>query len=197
MAKDADLGAVVEIQHSDPAPELIGLAGDVERARRLGRALTISDGILDPKRPVVVLESAAKPIAFLQYSVGPSASGALSAPLVVRTVAALGSGVVGLPRRLAARRAIRLAAPAGSLYIAELHVHPEHRGRGFGGQLLAWSSQHCRVLGLGQRSLITGSENPAIRLYERAGFEIVERATDARYQQVFGEAGRVLMVACP
>ena len=194
-ARADDLDAVVAIQYSQPTAEFIGLAGSPEHARQLGRALTRSDGILDPTRPVVVIDGAGGPVAFMAYSIGQTESGALTAGLVVRAIAALGPGVVGLPRRLAARRPVRVVAPPRSFYIAELHVHPDHRGQGLGGQLLSWSSQKCVELGLEQRSLITGTSNPAIRLYERHGFTIVATATDERYERIFGQAGRVLMTA--
>lgn len=194
-AQAHDLDAVVAIQYSEPTAEFIGLAGSPERARRLGRALTRSDGILDPGRPVVLIDGATGPVAFMSYSIGQTESGALTPALVVRVVAALGPGVFGLARRLAARRAVQLVAPPRSLYIAELHVHPAHRGHGLGGQLLSWSLGKCVELGLEQRSLITGTSNPAIRLYERHGFMVVATATDERYERIFGQAGRVLMTA--
>ena len=154
-----------------------------------------SDGILEPTRPIVLIEGAIGPVAFMAYSIGPTESGALTPSLVVRAIAALGPGVFGLPRRLAARRAVQLVVPEESLYIAELHVHPDHRGQGLGSQLLSWSSDRCVELGLGQRSLITGTANPAIHLYKRHGFTINETATDERYERIFGQAGRVLMTA--
>jgi ribosomal protein S18 acetylase RimI-like enzyme len=194
-ARVDDFDAVVAIQHSEPTREMIGLAGSPERARRFGRALARSDGILEPTRPIVLIDGATGPKAFMAYSIGPTESGALTPGLVVRAVAALGPSVFGLPRRLAARRAVHLVAPKESLYIAEIHVHPDHRGQGLGGQLLSWSSNRCVELGLGQRSLITGTANPAIHLYERHGFTIAATATDEGYERIFGQAGRVLMTA--
>jgi ribosomal protein S18 acetylase RimI-like enzyme len=174
---------------------MIGLAGSPEGARRFGRALARADGILDPARPVVVIEGAIGPIAFMAYSIGQTESAAITPRLVIRAVAALGPSVFALPRRLAARRAVRLVAPQRSFYIAELHVHPDHRGQGLGGQLLSWSSHRCVELGLEQRSLITGTANPAIHLYERHGFTITATATDEGYERIFGQGGRVLMTA--
>jgi len=194
-ARAEDLDAIVAIQHSKPTAEIIGLAGSPSRARRLGRALALSDGILDPDRPVVVIDGAVDPVAFMSYSIGPTDSGKLSPGLIVRAMAALGPGVVRLPHRLAVLRRVRIVAPEHSFYIAELHVHPEHRGQGLGGQLLSWSSRKCVELGLEQRSLVTGASNPAIHLYERHGFTIVETTTDAEYERIFGRAGRVLMTA--
>jgi ribosomal protein S18 acetylase RimI-like enzyme len=43
-------------------------------------------------------------------------------------------------------------------------------------------------------SLATTIGNPAQRLYERHGFEVTERRTDAGYERMTGRAGRVLMV---
>lgn len=194
-ARVDDLDALVAIQHSEPTPEIIGLAGSPERARRFGRALVRSDGILEPTRPIVLIEGATGPVAFMAYSIGPTESGALTPSLIFRAVAALGPGVFGLPRRVAARRAVQLVVPEDSLYIAELHVHPDHRGQGLGSQLLSWSSNRCVELGLDQRSLITGTANPAIHLYERHGFKIIATATEERYERIFGQAGRVLMTA--
>lgn len=190
-----DLDAVVRIQYSQPTAEMIGLAGSAERARRFGRALVHSDGILEPTRPVVVIDGTSCPVAFMAYSIGQTESGALTPGLVIRMVAALGPGVFGLRRRLAVRRAVRLVAPEDSLYIAELHVHPDQRGKGLGGQLLSWSSRKCIDLGLDQRSLITGTGNPAIHLYQRHGFTVTATATDHDYERIFGQAGRVLMTA--
>jgi L-amino acid N-acyltransferase YncA len=194
-ARAEDLDAMVAIQYSEPTQEIIGLAGSPERARRFGRALMRSDGIVDPTRPVVLIEGPEGPVAFMAWSVGPSESGALTPGLVLRVVGALGPGVFGLPRRLSARRAVHLVPPEHSLYIAELQVHPDHRGRGLGGRLLSWSADRCVELGLEQRSLITGTANPAIHLYERHGFTVTSTATDERYERIFGQAGRVLMTA--
>ena len=196
-ARASDLDAVLEMQHAVPAPELVGLAGSTDRASRLGRAITRADGIDDPARPVVVLERDGDPVGFLQYSVGPSAAGAITPRLVLGVARALGVAAVRLPRRLMARRTVRLVAPEDSLYLAELHVRPDCRGQGLGGLLLDWSRRRATELGVSSRSLITGTDNPARRLYERHGFEVASRATDARYERVFGQAGRVLMVAAP
>lgn len=194
-ARAEDRDALVAIEYSEPTAELIALAGSPERARRFGRALMRSDGIPNPHRPVVLIDGRGGPVAFLSYSIGPTGSGALTPGLVLRMVGALGPGVLGLTRRLSVRRAVEIVVPDRSLYLAELHVHPDHRGRGLGGQLPARSARRCFELGLDQRSLITGTANPARSLYERNGFKVVATATDDRYERIFGQAGRVLMTA--
>ena len=183
------------IQYSEPTAELIGLAGSPERARRFGRALMLTESIPDPDRPTVLIDGPDGPVAFMTYSIGPMESGALTPGRVLRVIGALGPGVFGLPRRLSARRAVELVVPGRSLYIAELHVRPDHRGRGLGGRLLSWSARRCVELGLDQQSLITGTANPAVRLYERHGFTVTATATDVRYERIFGQAGRLLMTA--
>ena len=70
-ARVDDLDALVAIQHSEPTPEIIGLAGSPERARRFGRALVRSDGILEPTRPIVLIEGATGPVSFMAYSILP------------------------------------------------------------------------------------------------------------------------------
>jgi hypothetical protein len=42
--------------------------------------------------------------------------------------------------------------------------------------------------------LETGSANPARRLYERHGFEVVETKLDSGYERLTGSPGRILMV---
>jgi ribosomal protein S18 acetylase RimI-like enzyme len=57
-------------------------------------------------------------------------------------------------------------------------VLPDHRGRGVGSQLLAWlietAQGRCPAL-----SLSVSRENPARRLYERAGFTVVAESGGA------------------
>jgi ribosomal protein S18 acetylase RimI-like enzyme len=50
-------------------------------------------------------------------------------------------------------------------------VHPEHRGRGIGTALLEALSEQARAEGVSALSLSVEKDNPAIRLYERLGFE--------------------------
>jgi ribosomal protein S18 acetylase RimI-like enzyme len=50
-------------------------------------------------------------------------------------------------------------------------VDPEHRGRGIGTGLLAALRERARAEGVSALSLSVETDNPAIRLYERLGFE--------------------------
>lgn len=57
------------------------------------------------------------------------------------------------------------------LYVSDLVVAPEWRGRGIAGALLAEAERHGRALGLAQMTIGVLSVNePARRAYEKAGF---------------------------
>ncbi|HYI32859.1 MAG TPA: GNAT family N-acetyltransferase [Glaciibacter sp.] len=58
-------------------------------------------------------------------------------------------------------------------------VLPGHRGGGTGALLLAAVIEQARDLGFAALSLSVEDHNPAVRLYERAGFITVDRAGDS------------------
>jgi [ribosomal protein S18]-alanine N-acetyltransferase len=55
-------------------------------------------------------------------------------------------------------------------------VVPDQRGRGIGTALLVALAKKARQQGFAQLSLSVGTENPALRLYERIGFVRVNRS---------------------
>jgi GNAT superfamily N-acetyltransferase len=57
-------------------------------------------------------------------------------------------------------------------------VVPSRRGRGFGEMLLEALMQRAREEGHGRLSLAVERDNPALRLYERFGFNEVRRVND-------------------
>lgn len=91
----------------------------------------------------------------------------------------------GWPRQL-----VEIAMPAGPKLI-ELQAHPTRRGTGVGSALL----EHVIMAG-GDRplSLTARSDNPARRLYERHGFEVVTQKNHRAFERRTGSAGRILMV---
>ena len=61
-------------------------------------------------------------------------------------------------------------------WIGGFGVAPEHRGRGYAGELVEYMLAQARERGLESVTLEVLSENaPAIRVYERAGFRITRR----------------------
>ncbi len=188
-----DAAAIVAIQHTEPSPAILGLAGSRERGQRLGAALVKTAGVTDLRRPTVVYEARGEVVGFAQYSIGPSDDVPLSWTLVMRVVRALGPRVVFLGPRLKARKAVELPVPPESFYLSELQVRPDLRGRGVGGELLAWVEHQAEASDARLMSLITDIGNPARRLYERHGFEVIETRRDERFQHFTGQEGRVLM----
>ncbi|OZB94994.1 GNAT family N-acetyltransferase [Paenibacillus sp. XY044] len=66
---------------------------------------------------------------------------------------------------------IRQASGRG--YFAGIGVHPEHEGHGLGSILFFKLCEAFQKIGTAYMSLYTGSTNPAIRIYEKAGFKTV------------------------
>lgn len=62
----------------------------------------------------------------------------------------------------------------GRGYFAGIGVHPEHEGHGLGTVLFFKLCEAFRSIGTEYMSLYTGSANPALRIYEKAGFRTVK-----------------------
>ncbi len=60
-------------------------------------------------------------------------------------------------------------------FIDELFIKPELRNQGLGQRVLGLIDKEARMLGLGRMYLEVEHDNPAIRLYRRAGYSDHER----------------------
>jgi len=198
QAAAADLDRVAAILYDDPPRELVAVAGDVERARRVGRVIVRAGAMAQLDRTVMC-------------DVGGDAVGlietiahgrTLTRAEVVRMARAFGGGalMIGLPgairfvRWRIARSRVDAPRPSGSYYVAELAVDARWRNRGIGGALLAQAEGRARALGHRQMSLHTATDNPARHLYRRNGFRVTETRLDAGYERMTGIPGRLLMV---
>ncbi|MNY32026.1 Mycothiol acetyltransferase [compost metagenome] len=63
----------------------------------------------------------------------------------------------------------------GRGYFAGIGVLPEHEGHGLGSLLFYKLCEAFKTIGTDYMSLYTGISNPAIRIYERAGFQTVKQ----------------------
>ncbi|WP_329624305.1 GNAT family N-acetyltransferase [Streptomyces sp. NBC_01255] len=75
---------------------------------------------------------------------------------------------------------------ADHLYLDEIAVHPDAQGAGLGRMLLDWVERYARELGLPEVRLLTNAmmwENQ--KLYERYGYEVVERRVDGPYDRIY------------
>ena len=196
-AKRADLPRMAAILYDDPPAEMKGVVPDLTNARKIGALLLRYRLEADVERTQLALIDG-EPVGLLE-TMRPADRSHIS-PVTIAAVLARGMlivGPLGLLRFLryqSARARVQVERTAGSYYIAELDVHPEHRNRGIGAALLRHAEREARDEGFAQMSLATSIINPAQRLYMREGYRIIETRRDARYEQITGIAGRVLMV---
>lgn len=85
----------------------------------------------------------------------------------------------GIPVVIAAKdgRAVGFAGPvirqpSGRGYFTGIGIHPDHEGKGLGSILFFKLCQEFKNIGAGYMSLYTGVENPAIKIYRKAGFTV-------------------------
>ena len=65
--------------------------------------------------------------------------------------------------------------PGGRAYFAGIGIHPQHEGRGLGSVLFFKLCEAFEAAGADYMSLFTGRNNPALGIYEKAGFRIVRQ----------------------
>ena len=198
QAATTDRDRVFAILYDHPPREVVAVAGDIERARKIGRII-VRAGAAVRFDCTVLADVHGEAVGLIETVVRgqPLTGGA-----VVMMARVLGGGalMVGLPgavrflRWRSARSRVEVQRPLGSYYIAELAVHATWRNRGIGGALLAHAEERARAYGHKQMSLHTATDNPAQRLYRRQGFRVVETRLDATYERITGIPGRVLMV---
>ena len=181
-ATASDLPRCVELLYAEPSDEMVALLPSIDGARRMtAAAWTSPEGFL-------VAVDGDEVIGFAETRLG-------SRSLLDEGGPALrGFGPIGLVRLVARgwpRRTVDLVMPPDSCKLIELHVDPARRGEGIGALLL-----DAVVALAGDRpvSLTTRIDNPARRLYERHGFEVVEEKRHPAYEARTGSPGRVLMV---
>jgi len=192
-ASRADADCVAEIVGGDPSPESIGVCGDRERARAFGMALARAS-LLEGEVRTTVVELEGRPVAVLQTTdgVGDVRITRSTAAIALRVFGLL--GVPGLLFRARARARVAIRPPRDALHIHELHVARDLRGRGIGRDVLRYAEAQARARRRPQLSLTTTTDNPARRLYERAGYRVVETRTDPVYRRLTGIDGRHLMI---
>jgi ribosomal protein S18 acetylase RimI-like enzyme len=84
------------------------------------------------------------------------------------------------------RGALVLKQHSQTLWIENVAVHPHHQHRGLGRRMLTFAEQHARAERLVDVRLYTNErmvEN--IVLYQRLGYQEMERREDAGFQRVF------------
>jgi ribosomal protein S18 acetylase RimI-like enzyme len=196
-ARRGDLDDICRILYDEPPVEVMVVAVDAARARRVGRVLVRAGASVRLDRTTIAMLDG-RPVGLVAIgergdSLDPSASVIVRVLLQATPIV----GIAGL-RRYARLQSLRSRVesphPPDSWYIAELDVDAAYRNRGIGGVLLTCTEERAREKGYRQMSLGTQTTNPAQHLYERHGFRIVATRTDPEYERLTGVPGRVLMV---
>lgn len=192
-ARPDDFDAVAAARYAEPPRELVVVAGSEAAARELGRTILRHYARMRGWDRVAVAERDGRVVGALQWSA--NAAGLPTTPRFVLGVVR----VLGLARAWRAHHLQRVLdrvnapPPRGSLHVEEVHVLPPERGRGVGRALMEHAEAEARRRNIGSLSLVTTMSNPARRLYERLGYQIVQTRTDAEYERLTGVPGRYLM----
>jgi ribosomal protein S18 acetylase RimI-like enzyme len=193
-ANAEDLGRIAELIAGEPGREAIGIAGCEEAARKFGTGLVRLPNSPQGWRCSTVAEADGQVVGVLQSGRGDTEPFRMTPRLALLALRTFGVGIVSVLGRYRARLRVNPSLPPDAYYIAEFDVDPEYRNKGVGARLLEHAEQDARGLGLRKMSLVTTTDNPARRLYERHGFGVVETKTDSSYERYTGIAGRLLMV---
>jgi ribosomal protein S18 acetylase RimI-like enzyme len=176
----------------EPSREAVAMAGSGAAAERF-RAELVDHALAHGTSTILVAELGSELVGFAEIS---RAGGVPPLRVVARcAVIAMGfAGALASAWRSLARLRVEIAAPKGGIHLFELQVTPLHRNRGVGADLLARVDELAIEQRAAHVSLTTATDNPARRLYERAGYTVVAERTSRRYERITGSAGRVLMV---
>jgi len=196
-ARADDARRIVEILSDPPPPETLAIAGSVSSA--LAAEMMLFDvGLSVSLATTTVVEDQGAVVGFMDTQTGRTAR-----PSEAFVLARLAPAILLRFGPAVLLRAVRWMRVTGrvqferdpsALHIAELDVAATHRGRGIGAALLDVAEQQARAAGLPRMTLTTKITNPARRLYERQGFQVIASRTDAEWERWSASPGRVLMV---
>jgi GNAT superfamily N-acetyltransferase len=176
-----------------PEPPLATMLGR-KRASRLGDILVrgginlrVADSFVavSDERVVGVVECGGRS--------GPGPGPGSLLPLLPQVVPALGTALPKAVYGMWLQGKVSFAPVRDAFAVVELYVDEAMRGKGIGGRLLAFAEEQARAGGWKRMCLETGAANPARRLYERHGFEVIETKLNAEYERLTGSPGRILM----
>jgi len=188
-----DTERIVDLIGRPASQEAIAIAGCEEAALRMAVVVASLPGGPQSWQHTAVAELEGDVVGLIQNGTG-GEQFRVTAGLILDVLRIFGVGVVSVYARHRARMRVNPDIPNGTYYIAEVHVNPEYQNRGIGGALLDHAEREAREGKFSKMSLVTTTNNPARRLYERKGFRVIETKTDRLYQRYTGIAGRHLMV---
>jgi ribosomal protein S18 acetylase RimI-like enzyme len=187
-----DVDTLVDIQFRSPSKEAVAMAGSAAAAKQF-QAMLLTRGLADGSAEVIVLDVDGTAAGFAELSTGGDVpSLRVVAGCAVKAMGIRGALLAGW--RSLARAAVDMKPTEDGIHLVELQVDPERRSQGLGARLLAEVERVARDRGAPTLSLTTQIDNPARRLYERSGFQVVAEKRHHRYEALTGSPGRVLMV---
>jgi ribosomal protein S18 acetylase RimI-like enzyme len=190
-AQLADTERIAELVSGEPGQEAIAIAGCYQGARNFGMALVRLPNSPQGWQVSTVAELDGDVIGVIQVGY---VDFSLTPRLLWLAIRTFGISLVTILPRTRARRRVEPDVRVGDYHISEFDVDPRLRNRRIGEALLRHAEAEAREHGYTRMSLVTTTNNPARRLYERLGFSIAETRTDKKYQHITGIAGRHLMV---
>jgi len=192
LAGADDAERLASLMYLAPSREAVAMAGSARAAEQF-QAIVFRNALEAQTSTIIVAETSSGLAGLAEVSHGADAP---PLPTMARAaVAAMGvAGALRAAGRSLARLKVNVSGPEGGVHLVELQVAPELRNRGIGGFLLARVDEHAIAQHAPHISLTTTTDNPARGLYERNGYQLVARKTNARYERITGSAGRVLMV---
>lgn len=192
-ATSDDVPDLLAVLGPEPSDEQLGMAGGDARRAHAFRAL-MNARLTDPAAlaHTTVAVRDGRVCGLLQT--GAEIGDRITVSLIVNVVRIFGVHVLAFARRDRTRAKVHTAAPPDAFHIAEVHVRRELRNAGIGKALMMEAERAARASGASLMSLSTSTNNPARRLYERCGFEVVQTRTHPDYERITGVAGRILML---
>jgi ribosomal protein S18 acetylase RimI-like enzyme len=83
-----------------------------------------------------------------------------------------------------------------SWYVCGVALYPEHCGKGLGTRLMQFANDQARQNGFEKVSLVAFAQNEgSVRLYQRLGYEVVDRAPIIPHPLIHYEGEALLMVS--
>jgi GNAT superfamily N-acetyltransferase len=98
--------------------------------------------------------------------------------------------LLGMGRRLRVWSGVDTGREHGYLIVENVATFDRYRGNGFSAELLALAINSAREQGLkGLQLTVLLGNDPAIRAYEKAGFEMAKTKESKKFQKVFASPG--------
>lgn len=123
----------------------------------------------------------------LSYAIYVDRIGKKPAPMVADFAAALELGQLEILETKDAPAGFLVSYAKGTvLFVENIALHPNHQGKGFGGQIFTLLEDRARIRGMDAIELYTNEKmTENLAFYPRLGFDEVERRSEAGFNRVY------------